>query len=123
MAYVGLTRRALLDIQDIESVSIEKWGKDIAAEYLKNIENALNLLRENPQVLRAIPRVDETLQFYRVKRHFLVCIAYDDSIFVLTVKHGAMDLPNRLAELEPQLMQEAEILYQAYFKKHVSEGK
>jgi len=34
-----------------------------------------------------------------------------------------MDLPNRLAELEPQLMQEAEILYQAYFKKHVSEGK
>jgi plasmid stabilization system protein ParE len=117
MAYIGLTQRALLDIQEIESLSIEKWGEDTASDYLQSIENALNLLRENPNLLKANPAMSQSLSFYRVRRHFLVCVAYQDSIFVLTVKHGAMDLPNRLTELEPQLMQEAEMLYQAYLKK------
>jgi plasmid stabilization system protein ParE len=117
VAYIGLTQRALLDIQEIESLSIEKWGEDTASDYLQSIENALNLLRENPNLLKANPAMSQSLSFYRVRRHFLVCVAYQDSIFVLTVKHGAMDLPNRLTELEPQLMQEAEMLYQAYLKK------
>lgn len=40
-------------------------------------------------------------------------------MFVLTVKHGAMDLPSRIAELEPQLMVEAEMLHKAYKKKRL----
>lgn len=117
MAYIGLTRRALLDIRDIEAYSIEKWGTQVAASYLRSIEDALNLLRENPSLLKTNPTISDSLCFYRVKQHFLVCASYEDSIFVLTVKHGAMDLPNRLAELEPQLHKEAEMLYQAYLRK------
>jgi plasmid stabilization system protein ParE len=116
MAYIGLTKRAVHDIQDIELYSIEKWGKDTAVEYLQSIENALNLLRENPTLLRLNPETSESLPFYRVREHFLVCASFESSIFVLTIKHGAMDLPNRLAELEPQLVQEAEMLYQTYLK-------
>ena len=36
---------------------------------------------------------------------------FEEGVFVLTVKHGTMDLPNRIAEIEPQLSQVAEMLY------------
>lgn len=117
MAYLELSRRALRDIQEIETYSIEKWGKSVADEYLNSIEGALNLLRENPNLLRSKPNVSDSLCFYRVREHFLVCALIDDSVFVLTVKHGAMDLPNRIAELEQLLDQEADMLYQTYLKK------
>ena len=112
MATLRLSRRALLDIQDIEAYSIKKWGEATAAEYLKSIEDALNLLYDNPSLLKSKTEVSDSLYFYRVQQHFLVCAVFDKSIFVLTVKHVAMDLPNRIAELEPQLLEEAKMLHQ-----------
>lgn len=117
MAYIGLTQRALLDIREIEAHSIEKWGEDVAASYLQSIEDALKLLGKNPGLLKIKETTSRSLSLYRVRQHFLVCAVYKDSIFVLTIKHGAMDLPNRLAELEPQLLQEAKMLYQAFIKQ------
>jgi hypothetical protein len=35
-----------------------------------------------------------------------------DSVFVLTVLHANMDIPERLAELEPTLRIEVELLHQ-----------
>jgi hypothetical protein len=52
-----------------------------------------------------------------VRQHFLVCAVFEESIFVLTVKHGAMDLPNRIAEIEPQLFLEADALHRVFRDK------
>jgi hypothetical protein len=52
-----------------------------------------------------------------VKQHFLVCALFDKEIYVLTVKHGAMDLPNRIREMEPQLLMEADMLHKAHNAK------
>lgn len=49
----------------------------------------------------------------------IMCAVLGDSIFVLTIKYGAMDLPNRLAELEPQLPVEAEMLYEAWQRRRL----
>lgn len=112
MVELRLSRRALLDIADIEAYSIEKWGEKVAAEYLQSIEDALNLLREQPALLRVKPNVSRSLCFYRVRQHFLVFAVYEKILFVLTAKHGALDLPHRVAEIEPQLLLEAEALYE-----------
>ena len=117
MYNLQLSRRAAFDVQYIESYSIEKWGKKVAEEYLQSIEDALNLILENPTLLRSNPEVSDSLCFYRVRQHFLVCAIFEKIILVLTVKHGAIDLPNRIAEIEPLLSQEADMLYQAYRKK------
>ncbi len=122
MAYLGLSRRALLDIAEIEAYSLEKWGGKIANEYLKSIEDALNRLRDDPTLLKTKSNVSRSLCFYRVRQHFLVCAAFDKSLFVLTVKHGATDLPNRISEIEPQLIHEAEMLYQGYLKQSSRPG-
>lgn len=118
MGYLSLSRRALRDVQEIESYSIEKWGQAVADEYIDTIQAALNLLRDNPGLLRTPPKFPKTFAFYRVKQHFLVCTVRDEAVFVLTIKHGAMDLPARLGELEPCLLEESKILYRAFQKRN-----
>jgi plasmid stabilization system protein ParE len=120
MAYLALSRRAVLDLAEIERYSIEQWGKKVAADYLDEIEAALKRLKEHPGLLRERPELSETLKFYRAGRHLLVCALEADSIYLLAVKHGAMDLPERLAELEPHLMKEAELLHQAFLRSRRS---
>jgi plasmid stabilization system protein ParE len=116
MARLTLSRRAALDLIEIERYSIEQWGKKTAAGYLLEIEEALRLLKDHPGLLREKTEVSENLKFYRVGRHFLVCAVEVENIYVLTVKHGAMDLPERIREIEPALIHEAEILHRAFIK-------
>lgn len=117
MAFVSLTRRAFRDLDGIERYSIERWGKAVAEGYLGDIQQGLNRLRENPRLLRTKDGISPHFSLYRVREHFLVCTLSADRIYVLTIKHGSMDLPSRLAELEPQLLQEAELLRRALGKK------
>ena len=114
MVYLGLSRRAASDIEEIRSYSVERWGRRVAEEYLDSIEEALDRLRESPNLLRTKPEFSRHLQFYRVHRHFLICSLIEQNIYVLAVKHGSLDLPNRLAELEPRLLVEAELLHKTF---------
>src|SRR5688572_18730405 len=108
MTFAGLTRRALRDLEDIERFSVERWGETVAAGYLEGVEQALDRLRENPGLLRTKEAISPHFSLYRVREHFLVCTMSAGRIYVLTIKHGSMDLLRRLAELEPQLLQEAQ---------------
>lgn len=117
MATLALTRRALRDLEEIEKYSIEQWGKRTANEYLKSIEHALDRLRTNPDLLKSNDDISDRFKFYRVKQHFLICIRRKLRIYVLALRHGAMDLPGRVADLEPTLINEAEILHQAVLKQ------
>jgi toxin ParE1/3/4 len=114
---LALTRRALRDLEEIEKYSIEQWGKRTANEYLKSIEHALDRLRTNPSLLKSKEDISDRFSFYRVKQHFLICTRREHRIYVLAVRHGAMDLPSRVADLEPTLIDEAEILHQAFLKR------
>jgi toxin ParE1/3/4 len=106
-----LTYRAANDLRDIERYSIEKWGKRTADEYLADMEAALQRLVENPELLREEPDFHSSLKFYRVNKHWLVCDVQADVILVLAVAHASMDVRNRLAELQPTLASEAEMLH------------
>lgn len=117
MAAVSLTRRAFRDLHDIERYSVERWGKTVAEDYLNDLEQGLNRLRENPKLLRTKDGISPDFSLYRVREHFLVCTLSADRVFVLTIRHGSMDLPRRLAELEPQLLAEAALLRRALEKK------
>ncbi len=105
-----LTKRAISDLLGIEAHSVEQWGKRAATKYLKEIEAGLQLIREDPGILRPLEGLPAQLRFYRVNKHFLVCDVAPESIVVLSVIHGSMDLPNRLGELVPQLAAEVAML-------------
>lgn len=114
MAWVGLSRRAVRDLEQIEQYSEDRWGKRITQDYLRSVEDALARLRQQPELLRVKPDISEHFKFYRVRQHFLVCVQIHDRIYVLTIKHTSMDLPQRIIELEPQLLLEARLLHTAF---------
>ncbi len=108
---IRLTDRALRDIGEIETYSIAEWGRRVASRYLSDIEAALLRLAESPALLRPVPELHPELGFYRVNKHLLVGDRQSDSIVVLTVISAARDIPSRLAELEPGLVAEVELLH------------
>jgi plasmid stabilization system protein ParE len=116
VAYLAFTRRAVRDLEEIERYSVETWGDRVANEYLTSIEQALRRLQENPNLLRSKPNFSEHFSFYRAREHFLICTFLEQNIYVLAIRHGGMDLPHRVAELEPLLLDEAAILHRAFLK-------
>jgi toxin ParE1/3/4 len=117
LATVILTERAISDLREIERYSVKQWGRKTADKYLDDITWALDRLRENPGILRLEPDLAPGLFFYRVRKHVLVCDVEGQTVTVLTVVHTSMDIPTRLAELEPRLIAEAEILHEKLRKK------
>ncbi len=117
MAYLGISRRAARDIEEIRSFSTEHWGHRVAEEYVDLIEEALRRLRQNPTLLRVKPEFSRHFRFFRVRRHHLVCSLVEDNIYLVTVKHGSLDLPSRLAELEPTLLEETDLLHKTFVAK------
>lgn len=117
MAYLGISRRAARDIEEIHSFSVDLWGNKVAEEYLNHIEEALQRLQQNPTLLRIKPEFSRHFRFFRVRRHYLVCSLVEENVYLVTVKHGSLDLPNRLAELEPTLLEETDLLHKTFLAK------
>lgn len=114
MTEVILTRRALRDLHQIDQYSIDTFGQAVADQYMADLDRGVELLAEEPGLLRHDPDVAGRLRFYRVRAHYLVCDVMDGRVYLLAVIHTAMDLPGRLAELEPQLAQEVQVLHKHY---------
>ena len=114
MTYLGISRRAARDLEEIRRFSVEQCGNRVAEEYLDHIEEALQRLRQNPTLLRIKPEFSRHFRFFRSRRHYLVCSLVEDNIYLLTVKHGSLDLPSRLAELEPTLLEETDVLHKTF---------
>ena len=106
-----LTERALSDIADIEAWSVQRLGRKVANKYLKKIETAVTRIRDNPELLRPEADFHDSLRFYRVEKHLLVCECSDAfNLVVLSVINATMDIPARLLDLEPSLAAELKIL-------------
>lgn len=112
-----LTSRALDDLQEIERYSIENWGKQAAARYISDIEAGLHRLQQMPGLLRKAPGFHAALRFYHINKHVLVCDVHSNTILVLTVIHGSMDIVSCLSELEPTLEAEVELLHRKLHRK------
>ena len=108
---VHLTERALRDIVSIELYSLERFGKEVAAQYIGKLEAGIGRISDNAELLPEESLFHESLKFYRIEQHLLVCeTGIEDKIIILTLQHASMDIPSRLAELEPKLSIEAEML-------------
>ena len=108
---IRLTNRALRDIADIEAYSVEQFGNQAADRYLSTLEAGISRIAAQPDLLCTEESFHETLRFYRIEKHLLVCeTGVAGKVIILTVLHASMDIPSRLAELEPGLVLEAEIL-------------
>lgn len=106
-----LTHRALADLAEVLSHSTEQWGKRTAEKYLAELEAGLERIRQQPDLLQPLPDLPASLTYYRVQKHLFACDRQPGSIVVLSIIHASVDIPNRLAELQPTLAAEVELLH------------
>lgn len=109
---IRLTERALRDVEGIRVHCVKEFGKRVASKYIATLEAALTRISENTDLLRSETDFDPAFQFYPAGKQLLVCDRQAEGIFVLTVLHGSMDIPIRIAELQPTLAAEIRILHQ-----------
>ncbi len=110
MSEIRFTRRALADLDKISKDSIERYGQIVTDKYMAYIEDILKTITEYPNILIKKPFA-EHVRFFVAREHMLVFSALDDTIYLLTVKYGGMDIENIISRLEPALVYEAEIMH------------
>jgi len=113
LAKVRLTQHAIDALGEIFDYSVSQWGRTTADRYLGELEAALDRIRRQPDLLRPETDLHPALGFYRVNKHLIVCDVQIPSIVVLTVIHASRDIPQRLAELQPTLATEVDLLHQS----------
>jgi plasmid stabilization system protein ParE len=106
-----LTERAQCDPADIRDDSTKEWRRKTAERYLDDLQSGLQRIQDQPGLLNAVPDLASHLRFYRVRQNLFVCDFQPESIVVLTVIHGSMDIPSRLGELQPTLATEVALLH------------
>ena len=108
---VHMTQRSLRGIKGIEAYSLEQFGRRVTNQYLDKLEAGISRLAENPELLREEPPFHDSLRFYRIEKHVLVCeTGVRGKLIILTLLHASIDIPTRLAELEPMLKMEVQML-------------
>ena len=108
---VHMTQRSLRDIKGIEAYSLEQFDRRVTNQYFDKLEAGISRLAENPELLREEPPFHDSLRFYRIEKHVLVCeTGVRGKLIILTLLHASMDIPSRLAELEPMLKMEVQML-------------
>lgn len=71
----------------------------------------MSRIASDGSLLQPLPDVSPAVQYYRINKHLIVCDVADRSAVVLAVLHVSMDFPTRLAELQPTLSNEVELLH------------
>ncbi len=105
-----LTDSFYKELDNIYEYSVTEWGEQIADEYLEEVNNALQLIKENSEVLTIREEISPHFQTYLANKHWLICHVKDQFVIVLTILHTSRNVIDRLDELEPTLKNEIEVL-------------
>ena len=91
-----LSSLAKRDFRDILSYTTQMWGERQLAEYKGVIDSSLNAIAENPDA--GCQRGKSDLQFRRAGQHLIFYQTIGETIFVVRILHGQMDIEFHLED-------------------------
>ena len=92
MSEFRLTPRALQDLEDIADYTLEKWGIEQAATYLRKLSARFQWLADNPDLGRARDDVEKGYRCFPEGQHLVFYLKRSDHIEIIGVPHKAMDI-------------------------------
>ena len=98
-----LTDHFYEELDKIIEFSTNEWGSNKAKEYVEDIDEALELIRANPEVLSTRENISNNFSTYLVNKHWLICHRSNETIIVLTILHTSRNVIDHLTEFEPNL--------------------
>ena len=91
MKPVRLSGGAERDLDDIAAYSVETFGPDIAALYLRDIDRALDRLAAFPEIGSLAVALRQQPRCLPCRQHHIYYIVEQDSVLVIRILHQAMD--------------------------------
>jgi toxin ParE1/3/4 len=106
MAKFFLTRRANIDLLDIEEFSFRKWGENQTEKYINELYQSFAQIAKKPEVGKL--RKERSFPFYMmsVKQHFVIYKIIDTGIIIATILHGRRNIENIVRNMSESLADE-----------------
>ena len=104
MLNIFYTELADADLIGIYIYTYETWGESQAVRYSDALKAAIYRLAEEPRLPGTLDRsgLYPGCRSYLVKRHLILYRVVEDSLEVVRILHGRMDIPSRIAEFYDQ---------------------
>ena len=94
-----LTEKAKSDLKDIGYHTQKTWGREQRNLYLQKIDDAFHDLSNKPDKGRKCDDIRKGYRKYGIGKHFIFYrLLEENSIEIVRVLHGSMDIEKRLAE-------------------------
>jgi toxin ParE1/3/4 len=92
MSKFFLTRRANIDLLDIEDYSLRTWGEDQTDVYMNDLYRTFSQITKKPEIGKL--RFDRSFPFYMApaKQHFAIYKPFEDGIIIAPVLHGRRNI-------------------------------
>lgn len=99
MAKFHFTKKAVNDLTNIWEYTVIKWSANQAEIYYHLFLENCKEIAINPSICRNYELVDPDIFGLRVGRHIIFYkLIEGDSVEIIRILHGSMDLKNRLHE-------------------------
>ena len=87
-----LTRRANIDLLEIEDYSFRKWGEDQTEIYMNDLYKQFSEMAKKPALGKL--KYDRSFPFcmVRAREHYAIYKPIDDGIIIATVLHGRRNI-------------------------------
>jgi toxin ParE1/3/4 len=97
MAKLKFTNKAVKDLSDIWSCTVETWSVGQADKYYKLLISACSTIAQQPQIGKAYPEIYQDLRGKLTSKHIIFYrILEDQSIEITRILHERMDLKNKI---------------------------
>lgn len=92
MLQLRLTPKAEADLEDIWIYTLGNWGQAQAEEYLRSLERAFELLRQNPLLGISIENVRAGYRRMQLTSHSIFYRHTPDALEIIRILHRSMDV-------------------------------
>ena len=117
MAKFFLTRRAGLDLLEVEEFSMEKWGEPQSGIYMSELYEAFDKISENPGIGKI--RQHRAFPFYMAPAgsHFAIYKPFKDGVIIAKVVHGRQNIEAIIRRMSHKMASEIEEMERRYNEK------
>ncbi len=89
LANIEFSNAAVADLDAIDYFSIEQFGEEVAAKYMRGFDEAFVLLQNHPRAGHAEANFGKGTNCLTHRRHRIFYTIKDDTVFVVRIIHHA----------------------------------
>ena len=106
MSKFFLTRRANIDLLEIEDYSFRKWGEDQTEIYMNDLYTRFSEIASKPGIGKL--RYNRSFPFYMApaREHFVIYKPINEGIIIAAILHGRQDIESIVRNMAVTLSRE-----------------